>query len=116
MNTKRHESAPIAATLGLEILGYCLVNPGAAVVWPRIARLYSWGFVSLRGSTEWFRLNLNNWRCGIESELKDALVETPRSFSRKTRLLCPGCWLLVPAGEDWKPQNCRPSNNALIIG
>ena len=47
--TNGHEAAPIEALLGRRILAHCLVNPGAAAVGPRNARLDSWGFVSLRG-------------------------------------------------------------------
>ena len=31
--------------------------------------------------------------CGFESNLNESFIETPRSFSRKTKLLCPSCWL-----------------------
>jgi len=49
MNTNGHESAVVEAPWDLKIPGHGLVNPGGGVVRPRIARLYSCGFVSIRG-------------------------------------------------------------------
>jgi len=42
MHTNGHASAKIDVTLGLKILGHCLVKLGGAAVRPRIARYHSY--------------------------------------------------------------------------